>query len=202
MKIIGDVHGKIAAYKKLCEGYTLQLGDLSFSYEDMPDPTFHKFFGGNHDNYALINGCSNNIGDFGYRTHDETPFFFVRGAYSIDSCYRRQGWINGEKQSWWVNEELSLEEMYKALAEYEQCKPTLMITHTCPSSISEVVGSSKVMESYGLAGFNSKTNELLQMMVEVHKPALWVFGHFHKSWRRSIRGVEYICLDEFETYTI
>ena len=92
--------------------------------------------------------------------------------------------------------------MYKALAEYEQCKPTLMITHTCPSSISEVVGSSKVMESYGLAGFNSKTNELLQMMVEVHKPALWVFGHFHKSWRRSIRGVEYICLDELETYTI
>lgn len=33
-------------------------------------------------------------------------------------------------------------------------------------------------------------------------PLQGTFGHFHKNWRRSIRGVEYVCLDELEVFKI
>src|SRR5579863_5210382 len=98
---IGDVHGKYSQYLDLIKplNATVQVGDMGFSYEHMDslDPKTHKFFGGNHDNYDVIDKCPNCLGDYGMDHLNGVPFFFCRGAFSIDQEYRR----NTKPVSWW-----------------------------------------------------------------------------------------------------
>jgi len=36
----------------------------------------------------------------------------------------------------------------------------------------------------------------------IHKPDLWIFGHFHNSWTQTIQGTEFRCLAELETFNL
>lgn len=77
-----------------------------------------------------------------------------------------------------------------------------IVTHTCPTSIEEIIGNPRTLQQYGLDNFTSKTNELLQCMLDVHRPSVWVFGHFHTSWNKSIGGTEFRCLNELEAFKL
>lgn len=202
MYVIGDVHGKISQYNKLitkCD-YSLQLGDMSLRYDQITaNPDNHKFFGGNHDNYDIIHFCPNWIGGrFGASSLNGQPFFYVEGAFSIDIADRLIEYRQCGRTSWWPQEELSFSEMNECLKLYGEVKPDIVVTHTCPTSIEQMVGNQKTLEMYGLGGYISKTNELLQAMLDTHSPAVWTFGHFHMSWTKKIGGTEFICLDELE----
>jgi hypothetical protein len=103
LTVIGDVHQKYGGYVVKTEKaeHSLQLGDMGFDYRYLTqyiDPERHKFFGGNHENYdTLLNDPPKHcIGDYGMYTHGGTPFFYIRGGYSIDLHYRILG------QSWWA----------------------------------------------------------------------------------------------------
>lgn len=202
MYVIGDVHGKIDSYNRITSGldYSIQLGDMSFMYGRIDaDPAHHKFFGGNHDNYSSIHYSPNWIGGrFGPSSLNGQPFYYVEGAFSIDLAYRLMGYVKGESKSWWPQEELSFSEMNECLKLYGEVKPDILITHTCPTSIEKIVGNPNTLEMYGLGGYISKTNELLQAMLDIHRPSVWTFGHFHMSWTKKIGGTEFICLDELE----
>ena len=91
---IGDVHGKYDLYLDICgvKERTLQIGDLGFRYGCLEnlDPESHKIVAGNHDNYDTIAQFPNYLGDWGFHTLGGTEFFFLRGAYSIDSRASRQ----------------------------------------------------------------------------------------------------------------
>ena len=205
MYIIGDVHGKISTYNQLIAGLdrSLQLGDMSFRYDQIrASPAHHKFFGGNHDNYDTIQYSPHYVNKrFGLVNLDK-EVFIVEGAFSIDIAYRLMGHVKGESKSWWPQEELSFNEMNQCLKLYSKVKPDIVVTHTCPTSIEQLIGNPRTLEIYGLGGYTSKTNELLQAMLDIHSPAVWAFSHFHKSWSKNIDGTEFRCLSELEAFKL
>ena len=189
LTIIGDVHGLTDQYIKIARKreYSLQIGDMNFSYTHMKalDPDKHKFFAGNHDNYDLVGSCPNNIGDYGYRNIDGVSFFFVRGGISTDRHMRTEG------KSWWRNEELSYREASEAVQMYREYKPDLMITHQPPESVVAPMGFHRI--------FPSLTGQLLNELLDIHRPKIWVFGHMHISWEGKIGNTKFKCLNELET---
>lgn len=126
----------------------------------------------------------------------------VEGAFSIDIAYRLLEYSKNQIKSWWPQEELSFEEMNKCLRLYKKVKPDIVVTHTCPTSIEEIIGNPRTLQMYGLDGYISRTHELLQAMLDIHRPAVWAFGHFHKSWSKNIRGTEFRCLSELEAFKL
>jgi hypothetical protein len=217
VRIIGDIHGNYKQHLKLIEGadYSLQLGDLGFDYQYLidnnVDPDRHKFFGGNHDNYDKISESPHNLGDFGvWSVPNFGDIFFVRGAWSIDWKYRIIG------LSWWHDEELSLKKLDEAIELYSQVKPKILITHACPKNIVKFVTDPEVTRSFGYeqSEISTKTDEMLQIMLQHHIPKLHVFGHFHCNFDKWIDGrcgierdsvdkdndtdyTRYVCLPEF-----
>ncbi len=197
--IIGDVHGKLSEYRKLTEKYkyTVQVGDMGFRYEQLNevDPDFHRFFGGNHENYDHYPTMRHSLGEFGAFELNGVKFFFVRGAFSIDVGFRLPG------IDWWPQEELTIPQCGKCLNLYQQIKPDLVLTHDAPLAITEMIGNPKVLEMFGFDPdtFSTNTQTLLQCMLESHQPSKWFFGHHHKSIQIKYKGVEFQCLNELET---
>lgn len=189
-RIIGDVHGHHGRYHLMLRKakFTLQLGDFGFDYGTLlfVDPKYHKLIGGNHDNYDEIDDCPNCLGDYG--VHSVPGFgdiFFVRGALSIDRHIRTEG------LDWWPEEELSMADCYAALELYSKVKPDFVVTHACPITvIPHVTSSTKI--------YPSRTCQLLERMFAVNPPKRWVFGHYHRSWSKTIDGTYFTCLNELE----
>ena len=179
MIIIGDVHGKIKQYFDIileCEKSSqtsICVGDLGFRSEYTKlyykfehyaiSPMIHRFFSGNHDSQDHIPPQS--LGNFGYFKEFDVPFFFVRGAYSINHVQRV------ESVSWWRNEELDYDQCSKCVEIYERIKPDIMITHDAPLDCQQFIMSHHDEKS--------RTNTLLQMLLEIHQPQRWFHGHHH-----------------------
>lgn len=198
-RIIGDVHQQWELYHLLLRKarFTLQVGDFGFDYTTLStvDADRHKFLGGNHDNYDEVEKWPHYLGDYGL--HNVPGFgdlFFVRGGHSID---QQTGGRDGDGSprimgvDWWPEEELRMADCYAALEEYSRVKPDFMVTHECPVSVvPHVTASSRILPS--------RTNQLLQRMLEVHQPRRWVFGHYHHSWQKVIGRTHFTCLRELE----
>ena len=202
MTVIGDVHGEYDRYFRVIKGReaTLQLGDMGYNYAPLMgavDPSAHKFFKGNHDDYNNRN-VPHAIGDYGLYAHGGIEFFFVRGAFSIDKKYRVIG------RDWFPEEELTYEQREDALEKYIEAKPEIMITHDCPQEVAELIGNPDVLRDFGFNPdtFSTVTQILLQRMLDAHKPKLWLFGHFHKVWEQPVKGTHFRCLPEMHFITI
>lgn len=203
VRFIGDIHGRYKSYAKIAieaeklGHYTCQIGDFGFSYgifkHHQLSPSRHLLFAGNHDNYDKIIHCPNNLGDFGeICLPDARPFFFVRGAYSMDKHLRIEG------RDWWRNEELDMFLCHKALILYEQKRPEIMVTHDCPN-----VARDEMLRRGRGAGYGkvkTRTGQMLQAMVDLHVPKLWIFGHWHRNTTFTLPGMKtkFICLGELE----
>lgn len=194
LTIIGDVHGKHDDYLKIVDNskYTLQVGDfgLDWSVLELVNNKENKIIGGNHDNYDTINQYLHYLGDFGTTNFGGTEFFFVRGERSVDAHLRIEG------KSWWRNEELDINTAYQAVSAYETNKPDIVISHGCPESVLPlfVTNSTKYKAS--------RTAQLLNAMLDIHRPKLWIFGHHHNSKSIVVNGCNFICLNELETINI
>ena len=203
LKLIGDVHGKHNSYYKICKESekigipTLQLGDLGFNYDILKllDPYKHKFIGGNHDNYELVNNYDHYLGDYGSYTFGGVTFFFVRGAFSLDYRLRRLG-IDLFEQ-----EQLSYLKGCYSLQEYEKVKPEIVISHDCPNVMRDYFCEN----GYGLFGnkkIHTFTGTLLQQMFEIHPPKFWYFGHWHTNITKVIDNCQFKCLAELSICVI
>lgn len=209
MKIIGDIHGDVKYYDKMIKsGPTVQVGDFGFAnawnylhYE--VDPTKHQVLGGNHDDYSLAPQCKHYLGDFGYCTRNEIPFYYVRGGFSIDRLDRQveQKYRYGVK-TYWAEEELNFAQMLRCKDDYTQYSPDLIITHECPSFIVDLIHKDgSILAEYGHSPhFKSNTALLLEELYHVHRPKVWVFGHHHKSFRYAVGNTRFIGLAIGETY--
>ena len=195
--VIGDVHGKYDRYHKIIRQseyypYTVQLGDFGFKYDTLKnvDHTRHLVIGGNHDNMDKIIHIPHYLGDYGYTTVNGVSFFFYRGAYSIDRQYRTVG------IDWWEDEQLSIDQFMKARELYRQIKPDIVLTHDAPV---EVV---PYLLPPGSRIYENTTSWALNELFNIHQPKIWRCGHYHKSWRMTVNGTDFRCLNELETETI
>ena len=145
----------------------------------------HRFIRGNHDNPATCRTLERCIPDGTYDAKSGT--FYVGGGLSIDKRYRVEG------VSWWRDEELSYAESLRALDVYADTRPDIVVSHECPESVALAL-----FPFYRGSG-RSVTRHALQAMLDTHRPAVWIFGHWHVSIRRNIGGTHFRCLNELET---
>lgn len=190
LRIIGDIHGHYEQYHQLLRKAhdTLQIGDFGFDYKTLinVNSNRHRIIGGNHDNYDKVELCPNFLGDYGIHTVDEFgDIFFVRGALSIDRSLRIEG------ISWWQAEELTMAQCHRAIEAYKQAKPNFVVTHTCPVSVVPYVTQSMNIRK-------SRTSQMLEEMFSIHQPSMWIFGHFHISWQKTLNNTHFVCLKELE----
>jgi Icc-related predicted phosphoesterase len=136
------------------------------------------------------------LGDFGTAEIDGRKIFYVSGAWSIDRAYRIEG------VSWWPDEELSVVELNNAIDLYTQEKPEIMITHDGPSPATTWILNRFMLTSEN--GYReqspapTRTGHALSAMFEIHQPKIWIFGHWHYSWIKKIKGTVFVCLNELE----
>lgn len=192
--VIGDAHGKYDRYVKMARkrDYTVQIGDLGFKYGCLNnlDPDRHKVVGGNHDKYPSLVEWPHYLGDYGMASLGGVDFFFYRGAYSIDRQYRTIGF------DWWEEEQLKIEDFMKAREVYREAKPDVVLTHDCPESITPM------LLPPGAQIYQNTTSWALQELLNIHRPKMWIFGHYHVSKRIPLGETEFVCLDELEALEI
>lgn len=206
IRIIGDVHQKIDEYIAITQEaeYSVQLGDMGFDYskiDEEVDWRKHTFLGGNHDNYDIYESkCLLSLGDYGYCQYaNDIPFFFVRGAVSIDCLGRVADYILTGRKTWWEEEELSQAKLDSACKLYRRHTPDIMLTHDAPTSIKDMISNPKVMKMFGWPeNLTCRTQHALEHMWQLHQPKLHVFGHFHQNFIKKVNGTTFICLDELE----
>ena len=196
MKICGDCHGLIDFYKEKIEHlegegiHSILLGELGFKKQHdwfikSGLAKNNKILFGNHDYWPYLD---NEYSLGRYKSLPEYNMFAIAGAFSIDKQWRLEG------RDWWKEEEATLDEEHKIQMAYEQAKPDIVISHDAPSSI--IIP----LFNYGyLFPDGQRTNNLLQRLLNIHRPKVWIFAHHHKTKDQTIDGTRFICLDELQT---
>ena len=134
-------------------------------------------------------------------------FFFVRGGISIDRVYREVDYINKGPKTYWHQEELNFEQMANCLNLYKKLKPDIVLTHVPPNRfVKEITtprGDYSTLVKFGFPkDFKENTGLLGNMMLDSHKPKLWLSGHMHLSYIFEEGNFKFIALSELETYEI
>lgn len=200
MLLIGDVHGKWNSYIDKVKDHeaSIQLGDfgIGFAREDtvrkakldkfFSENTGHRFIRGNHDNPEVCKHHPNYIKNGTF----ENGIMFIGGAYSIDKNWRVPG------EDWWEDEEDSYQELMELIVQYENNKPSIMITHDAPDIIA------RQMFNFYTDSNESRTRAAFETMFEIHKPDAWFFGHWHMTKHLNVLGTEFMCLNELDTYEL
>lgn len=198
MRYIGDVHGKYRQYKPIIKGApaSIQVGDMGVGFRRAQGPNIGEIYGnpphalmvernakfirGNHDNPAVCKGHSQWIPDGQY--DPETRTMLTGGADSIDKQFRIKDY------SWWEDEELSYAALAKILLDYERFKPEIMVTHDAPQEIAHEVIRPLLMQNYSKFE-TTRTRQAFQVMLQAHRPKIWIFGHYHVSFDQVARGL-------------
>lgn len=189
MRFIGDIHANIHEYQQLTKGIdnSVQVGDfgLGFGAERL---TFsdgnHRFIRGNHDDPSLCRSHLKCIKDGTY----EDGIMYIGGATSVDRNIRTPGF------DWWFDEQISTNEMNQIEKVFKEKKPSIMVTHECPESISNILCTEKKLRKYYDDSNTRVFFEELKQLKE-NKVKLWVFGHWHVSFDKEVDGCRYICLN-------
>ena len=197
VRFIGDVHGKWARYRKLIKGcpVSLQVGDFGVGFCNsrtgkVSSPPFkdmaggqHRFIRGNHDNPAACREHPSWVED----GQSFFSVFCVGGAGSIDQAVRTHG------VDWWPEEELSYRQLCEVLDRYAAQRPSVVVTHDAPECLTDrlcsMVGSHKNPIGQG-------TRQAFDSMLSIHRPDLWIHGHWHVDHHTILDGVEFIGLNE------
>lgn len=208
MRVIGDIHGRYNQYIKACNESerSVQVGDLinfpynySFYEQSYLDPNLHQFFGGNHDNYDLIEKCPHNLGDYGCFTVEKVgKVFFIRGAFSIDWKTRRQNHesLLYPKNIWLEKEQLTAIECDKVIELYKKEKPDIILSHECPFFVLPDVTNPSSAKKYGYNNslIKTNTNLMLDKLHEIHTPKYHIFGHYHHWHHKIVNNCNLICV--------
>ena len=200
-RYIGDVHGLKYELDILLSNIpedvnsVVQVGDMGVGFgkgdywheslNDSLSAVKARFIRGNHDDPGTCRKMSAWIPD-GLVENDT---MFVGGAWSIDHKWRTIGF------DMWEDEELSPEEFNQIISVYNLVRPSVMITHDCPLSVSKelFIDNGK---SFSKQQYRTRTGQALEAMFKIHQPKLWIFGHWHSDADKVINGTRFICLDE------
>ena len=204
LRVIGDLHGDYSVYHNLvnrsCD-YSVQLGDFGFDYSILQnlDSDCHSIVLGNHSNYDIAFTYPHILGNFRNVYQGPFEFFFVRGAFSIDKEPRLSYERNTGHKVWWKEEELTQLEGNMALNHYEKYKPKVMMTHEAPNDLCKMMSNKDMLRMFDIdENYESSTQILLQQMLEIHSPKLWLFGHWHRHRMLIYKSTTFICVGEKE----
>lgn len=184
-RFIGDVHGHIREYLDIISGdceQSVQIGDMGVGFEGVDLPTTyadkHKFIRGNHDDPAKCKAHPAYIPD-GHITND---IMFIGGAWSIDWEHRTPG------VTWWADEQCSYEELNRFIDLAVEKKPKMIVTHEPPEFCVPTMFNGNVIRT--------RTGQALEVIQELVKPELWIFGHWHINKDMTVNGTRFLCLGE------
>lgn len=187
LRLIGDIHGDMHAYMRLIDGAerSVQVGDYGMGFVDNVITSRyspHRFIRGNHDSPDVCWHEPNWIPDGTI----EDNIMYVGGASSIDRAFRVPG------ISWWHDEQLSSEQLDMLIEVYATVQPEIMITHECPDFV-----ATEMCNYRGWRKFEdfSRTREAFDRMIGLHKPKLWVYGHWHMDFEMFLCGTKFVCLN-------
>lgn len=208
LRVVGDVHGKFSQYLKIVEKaeHSLCLGDFGFAdswnklhYSGL-NPESHKVLCGNHCDYDVAPSSPHYLGDFGEATIGGVTAFFIRGGISIDRTYREAERINRGPRTWWSQEELNFAQMIECMKAYRKAKPSIVVSHVPAASFASIMSpDDKILTDFGFhKGFKEATQLLGDELLKIHRPKMWLSGHFHKSFQDEIGGTNFIGLAELE----
>ena len=200
MIFIGDCHSQYKTYHYILNKMlfkrgrkgadcSIQLGDMGVGFIGWNENIFknigteHKFIRGNHDNPGECENVPNYMGDFGFI--EKQNLFYVSGGLSLDKKYRILGF------SWWNNEEFSYKQAIDCIELYQKSRPRIMISHECPTEIKYL----SLMDRYN-NDIISNTEKLLQNLLEIHRPDIWIFGHHHRRIKRQYKNTTFVGLDQ------
>lgn len=206
-RIIGDIHGMVNDYKAYAigdfTGPTIQVGDfgIGFGQSDYWHESInefqvagnHRFIRGNHDNPTVCKEMTGWIKDGTI----ENDVMFIGGAWSIDNPEAPPGWYRrAEGIDWWSDEECSVQQFQHFIDVYAIIKPRVMITHDCPQRISHEM----FFQSGFLKGpeYRTRTAQALNVMLDIHQPDEWYFGHWHKTMQYKYGRTLFHCLGELD----
>jgi Calcineurin-like phosphoesterase len=202
IRFIGDTHAKFPLYRAIATAPvetddptnkifvpSIQVGDFGMGFKTAPIlAPEHRFIRGNHDNPQLCAEHPNWIADGAV---EDLPsggkMMLIGGALSADKEMRVEG------VTWWQGEELPQAALNRLTEVYADVKPTVMVTHDCPEVVAWDLFPGH-MKFY----YPSRTRQAFQMMLAIHKPDRWIFGHWHKGRNTVIGSTQFICLDELE----
>ena len=201
-RLIGDIHGEWEQYHANCMDAidagcerTIQVGDFGVGFSgpywhDRADEFHwdgtHRFIRGNHDDPARCKKMAGWIQDGCI----EDDVMFIGGAYSIDAAFRTEG------VSWWPDEELSMEELYRLIEVYDHVRPRVMITHDAPLDVTKEMFIQSGLAVFGRNAklINTKTGTALNTMLAIHQPEEWYFGHWHHTMQYRYGRTMFHCL--------
>lgn len=200
-RFIGDVHGYKYELSLVLNNIpddvtsVVQVGDMNVgmgqgdfwheSLEDMLQAVNGRFIRGNHDNPFQCREMRTWIRD----GRIENGVMFIGGAWSIDYQWRTKG------VDLFEDEELSMQQFYGLISTYNYIKPRVMVTHDCPLSVSNKLFIERG-KSFSGAQYKTRTGSAFEEMFSIHKPDLWIFGHWHNNVDEVVDGTRFICLNE------
>ena len=204
LRIISDVHSNVDKYVQISKqaNYSFQLGDMFYRPHELNKlcSDQHKIGQGNHNDMNLIERMPYFIGRYGMKSLGGVDFFWVGGAFSVDLHWRLMEYLHGGPKTWWEREQLNFEEMLDCYEQYCDYKPNVVITHTCPTTISNMMFGTSDLKRFGFEPneFFCHTASLLDRMWRQHKPDFHYMGHFHRSKELRVHGTLFKCLAELE----
>ena len=179
VRFIGDIHGAWNDYCRVindnlpADQMSIQLGDFGVGFGrrehwdpilNDPDAPNNFFIRGNHDN---PNECCKHPRFIPDGTV-HSGVFCCGGGLSIDREWRIEG------MDWWPGEELSYSELQAVIDKYAILKPDYVATHDAPENIIPYM-----FPHYIKGQYPSRTRQAFQTMFEIHRPKVWVYGHWH-----------------------
>ena len=75
-------------------------------------------------------------------------------------------------------------------------KPRVMVTHDVPQSVAKHLFFSEGRHLQNRPQFKTLTGSAFDEMLRIHKPDLWIFGHYHYDIDEVVDGTRFICLNE------
>jgi predicted phosphohydrolase len=169
---------------------TIQVGDFGAGFAEIPElAPKHKFIRGNHDNPAICKAHLNWIPDGAF--WGKESMYFLGGGLSIDRANRVLG------ETYWDDEELTFGELYQEITRFEILKPRIVVSHCAPHEI-----GIKLFPTNTKRYFDSRTANAFDAMLAVHKPEMWIFGHYHQTVRQVIDVTTFMCLGELHSLNL
>ena len=226
LRLVGDVHGEYAAYKKLLTNtrYSIQLGDMGFDYTSITNvnPDQHKFLPGNHEGYHKeyqegvlptevdADPFYEIVGEQVYRYTRLPPNFL--GHYGVWKVPDTQpGKLSGD--IFFVRGANSIDRRYRTFGvdwfheeqlSFNQFNDAIQLYEdTKPDFVishdcPEMWLPDLINHDWGHME-HTMTNAGLQRMWDAHEPRLWVFAHHHRTWHQRRGNTLFICLNILST---